>query len=308
MVRTPPALRALPRRDTLNGAVVAMKWREAHPALAGSPCANCGLALEGPYCLACGQSFETFERSLGHLAKESVEGLFHADGRLMQTLPDLLIRPARLTRDYLEGRRASQTPPFRLFLVVVIIVFFVGGLGALAHPPPAWFKADRPGEAPPAMTAGSDEESQELAAWLNPRVAQAVTHQREFAMAVEARMHTLAVVFLPVFTLLLGLLFIGRRVFLFDHAIFAMHSLSFLGLLFSVVTLVELIVPVRGLLLPMSVTAAPAHLFAHMRGVYRTSIAGTVIRVVLLLVLSLVSVVFLLAATVGLELNGMVGG
>jgi hypothetical protein len=305
---TPPAPRlpwAAPGK-ALDGALVALQWRTGHATLVGAPCANCGLALEGPYCLACGQSFDTFERSMGHLARESVEGLFHADGRLMHTLPDLLIRPVHLTQDYLAGRRASQTPPMRLFLVVVVLVFFVGGLGSIGHGPRPWFQKDRPGEGAPAVTPGADASSQALAAWINPRVAAAVSHQAEFARAVESRLHTVAILFLPLFTLLLGLLFVGRRIFLFDHAIFAMHSLSFLGLLSCVVSLIALAGPLRGPVVFLSLATGLTHVFAHMRGVYRTSIAGTLVRLVLLIVLALASVVVLLAATIGLELNGMV--
>lgn len=59
---------------------------------------------------------------------EVVEGLLHADGRLWRTLPDLMFRPGRLTRSFLEGHRAPQTPPPRLFLVVLLALFLVGGL------------------------------------------------------------------------------------------------------------------------------------------------------------------------------------
>jgi hypothetical protein len=105
-----------------------MRWRKKHAIPPGTPCANCETVLEGLYCHNCGQLAETFERSIVHLLAEGFESFFHIDGRLWRTLPRLAIRPGRLTRHYLDGKRAYQIPPFRLFLVVLLIVFFVGGL------------------------------------------------------------------------------------------------------------------------------------------------------------------------------------
>src|SRR5665213_3948709 len=94
----------------------------------GTPCPNCATPLEGPYCHECGQLGEQFNRSVLHLITEAVENFFHVDGRLLHTLPRLVLHPGRLTTDYIEGHRAAQIPPLRLFLVVMLIFFFVGGL------------------------------------------------------------------------------------------------------------------------------------------------------------------------------------
>ena len=49
-------------------------------------------------------------------------------------MPQLSARPGKLTRDYLDGHRAAQIPPFRLFLVVLVMVFFAGSLSFEANP------------------------------------------------------------------------------------------------------------------------------------------------------------------------------
>ena len=54
-------------------------WRATHASDLGRPCANCACAIEGPYCLACGQGAESFERSIGSLFVEAFESLLHAD-------------------------------------------------------------------------------------------------------------------------------------------------------------------------------------------------------------------------------------
>jgi hypothetical protein len=90
----------------------------------GAVCANCDTVLQGPYCHHCGQDADPHKRSLPHLAWEAVEGLLHLDGRLMRTAPDLFLHPGRLARDYMENRVARHVPPFRTFLVALLLFIF----------------------------------------------------------------------------------------------------------------------------------------------------------------------------------------
>lgn len=108
-----------------------LKRKARHAPEPGTPCANCGAALQGPFCHACGQSADDHHRSLPHLAWEGIEGLTHLDGRLAQTIPALFLHPGKLARDHFEGRRQRHVPPFRLFLVALLIFMFV--LEALFH-------------------------------------------------------------------------------------------------------------------------------------------------------------------------------
>lgn len=104
-----------------------LKWKREHADIpVGTPCANCETPLEGTYCHVCGQLAEDFHKSVWKLTVEAVESLLHLDGRLFSTLPDLFRRPGKLTREYLDGKRAYQVQPFRMFLVILLIAFFVG--------------------------------------------------------------------------------------------------------------------------------------------------------------------------------------
>src|SRR5260370_40663823 len=58
---------------------------------------------------------------MGGLAREAVEALPPLDGRIAKTLPALLFRPGRLAADYTSGRLNRHIPPFRLFLVSLLI-------------------------------------------------------------------------------------------------------------------------------------------------------------------------------------------
>jgi hypothetical protein len=90
----------------------------------GEPCKNCGTPLEGWYCFSCGQNADTHHRSILHLIWEAIEGMFHLDGRLANTLPLLFFRPGKLAKDYMEGRIVRHVPPFRTFLVALLLFIF----------------------------------------------------------------------------------------------------------------------------------------------------------------------------------------
>ena len=90
----------------------------------GAVCANCGAPLQGPFCHACGQGADTHKRNVFRLVAESFENVFHLDGRIARTLPDLFFRPGRLSRDLIEGRVVRHISPFRLFLVALLIWVF----------------------------------------------------------------------------------------------------------------------------------------------------------------------------------------
>lgn len=88
-------------------------------------CLNCGTRLRGQYCGVCGQRARNRLISLWELISEAFGDLLEIDSRLWRTLIPLLSRPGRLTRDYLEGRRARYMPPFRTYLVLSLIFFVV---------------------------------------------------------------------------------------------------------------------------------------------------------------------------------------
>lgn len=105
-------------------------------------CLNCGTHLKGQYCGNCGQRSRSRLISLWELISDAFGDLFEIDSRLWQTVVPLMIRPGRLTRDYLQGRRARYMPPFRMYLVLSLLFFVVAffdpreELGLLFEPEP----------------------------------------------------------------------------------------------------------------------------------------------------------------------------
>lgn len=90
-----------------------------------SNCLNCGARLRGQYCGTCGQRSRSRLISLWELVSDAFGDLLELDSRLWQTLIPLLVRPGRLTADYLQGKRARFMPPFRMYLVLSLLFFVV---------------------------------------------------------------------------------------------------------------------------------------------------------------------------------------
>jgi hypothetical protein len=107
--------------DTLADLAGGKRKRAPAP---GAACANCGAPLQGHFCHVCGQNSDTRHRSIRHLVWEAIETTFELDGRLWRTLPALFFRPGKLARDYIDGRLARHVPPFRTFLVALLLFIF----------------------------------------------------------------------------------------------------------------------------------------------------------------------------------------
>lgn len=272
--------------------------QDGQGALLGHPCPNCGTLLLGPWCYACGQKGGDHHRSLRHLVLEASEGLTHADGRLWTTWRGLITHPGRLTRDYLNGKRAPQVPPFRLFLIGVVILLLAGPIGNLGpnkthvrFADPNTSRVLRLHITNPALLRIAKPASD----WLYTRMGLASkSHQRALA-EMEHWAHYAAISMILVAAPLLSIAFARQRKFYFyDHLIFSMHSLAFQAVLLSVALMAG------GWLMAawLVVLFAPVHLFFHMRGVYGTSAAGTLTRMLFLLVGSALGFVVLLALLV----------
>src|SRR5580700_5848074 len=73
-------------------------------------CSNCGAALTGEFCAACGQ--RRLERlTLGGFATDVVRRVFRFDKALAVTVWRMLREPGRLVNDYLAGRRSGYLDP-----------------------------------------------------------------------------------------------------------------------------------------------------------------------------------------------------
>jgi hypothetical protein len=91
----------------------------------GVHCANCGAMMQGEFCHECGQSIHSVLKPVHGMIEETMETVLHIDGRIVHTLPPLLLKPGFLTLEYFSGRRVRYIAPFRLMFVLSLLSFFV---------------------------------------------------------------------------------------------------------------------------------------------------------------------------------------
>lgn len=85
------------------------------------PCANCGAAMSGPYCHACGQPEKGMVRPLANVMSDVADTIFNVDSRIFRSILPLYFRPGLLTQEYFIGRRTRYVTPFRLFFFLCVV-------------------------------------------------------------------------------------------------------------------------------------------------------------------------------------------
>jgi hypothetical protein len=230
-------------------------------------CLNCGTHLSGQYCDSCGQRSRSRQIKLWELVSDAFGDLFELDSRLWQTLVPLVVRPGRLTYDYLQGRRARFMPPFRMYLVLSLIFFVVvffdphEELGLLFEVPTEQELAadteDEDEDEDSIIVAFNDNEGEEidddcevdtsdvedlpdfLARRFTPERVRQVCEQmiadkgKSVSEKVISNIPTALIVLLPLMALVLKVLYPLSRRYYVEHLLFFVHLHAFLFLLFT---------------------------------------------------------------------------
>jgi hypothetical protein len=87
-------------------------------------CENCGAQLSGHYCSQCGQPAIDYRRSFGHVLVDVLNEFLNWDSKFFATIALLIVKPWRLTNEFLAGRRVRYVHPLRLYLLASILFFF----------------------------------------------------------------------------------------------------------------------------------------------------------------------------------------
>jgi hypothetical protein len=249
--------------------------------LRSTACLNCGVALTGPFCSACGQRDVPPYPTVRELVVDAFWELSGWDGRFAVTVRTLLRRPGKLTREFLEGRRARYISPLRLYLMASIVFFVV----AAATP-------DRDRQAGDSVSVGAGvnlnlggaDDSTVLRGIENaPRplrafVRRAVADREGLKRDVNETMPRVLFALLPLFALIVSIFYRGRRYP--EHLYFAIHLHAFV---FLALTVPELVSFTRSAMLADGVGFAaavwiPIYATLAFRQVYRGSLARTVLK------------------------------
>lgn len=123
-------------------------------------CLNCGTALVGAHCHACGQKAH-LHRTLGAFLHDLLHGALHLDGKIWRTLPLLIFKPGALTRRYIDGERAKFVSPMALFLFSVFLMFAVFQAVGLTAPTDFNGQIERPEKMRANLEQAIDEAANE---------------------------------------------------------------------------------------------------------------------------------------------------
>jgi hypothetical protein len=223
----------------------------------------------------------------------------------------LVARPGRLTAEFLAGRRARYLRPLRLYLTMSV-VFFVS-LSLVRRPEPPVFRFDvstrqdvglsRTPAQPGAIKTDSafdafvarhrNEKGNNPVAWFKrhfvtglaklksmpPNEAGRVLQEAFFAKAPN-----MVFLLLPVFALLLRVLYLRTPVYYAEHFVFALHNHAFAYLALTLAHLASAwLQPVGlGAVKALAVLWMPVYFFVSMRRVYGGSRRRTAMKFVAL--------------------------
>lgn len=263
-------------------------------------CANCDEPAPGKFCPECGQETRDPRVTFRALFSDFLDDYLSLDSRLFRSLVPLLFKPGQLTAEYLAGRRKRFIRPLRLYLVSSVLFFLllsapgftgggstktdvnvVEGMDRAARTP-----ADADAPAPVDFAAeapffGGDEDDSFLRfiletvamTWDDP-------DERLRYMAQEIRRLAPRAVFamLPVFALLLTVLYRRSGRYYVEHFVFALHLHAFVFLLLTAALFNP--IPRTGRFLFLW---AVIYIFLALRRVYGGSVLKTGFKYVFLL-------------------------
>ena len=223
----------------------------------------------------------SFSRMIG----ESFLDYFHFDSKFFRTIIPLIIRPGKLTVEYMLGKRKTYVEPFRLFLVISIIYFLLLPLSKdsdykynLKRTSPATESAGdtltlRPKillDGMPVTRAGTDSMRREidsigLQKYVDKTFAKSnrllkfflkqafkITFYsgQSFETVMEHTASKLIFLLIPVFALLLKLVYFRSKRLYYEHLIFSLHIHAFVFLVLFTVLLIQFVLPVNPLIVP----------------------------------------------------------
>src|SRR5262249_20829668 len=252
-------------------------------------CENCGAELQGHWCAQCGQPAIEYRRSFRYVVADLLNEFLNWDSKFFTTIALLILKPWRLTNEFLAGKRVRYVNPLRLYLLASILFFFAVNYGTKGiHFDPSKLDAkdraelesdlkdaDLPPEArkkleellresspspapspltsepsPPLVPEGNPQKreygkigerpfvvfdqsksSTPFERWIEARAKEKMgekgTKMGLFISTLFSNLPYMMLCCIPLFALVLKVLYIRRRIFYIDHLIYALHIHSF---------------------------------------------------------------------------------
>ena len=216
-------------------------------------CENCGHTVEIAYCSNCGQKNTETRQSFGHLVGHVIEDIVHYDNAFWKTIKYLMFNPAKLTKEYLAGKRQTYVAPVKLYIFVSFITFFILALlpkmdeetahEEEMHTESIVDKEDRVVTLSDKRVVHSIRELDSIQAgpesqrmrWIEYNISKALfkianndIDGEDFINSFIHNMPKVLFIYMPIFAFWLWLFHGKKRWYFFDHGIFTLHYFSFL--------------------------------------------------------------------------------
>jgi hypothetical protein len=268
-------------------------------------CQNCGHEDNGNYCSNCGQSFTALNRPLKDILAE-VGDMVNLDSRIFRSIPPFLFKPGFLTREYLAGKRKKYMSPFRLYLMLSLLFFFLAQSTSkkITEAGDDWVKIttdtseaiikddslaiellsndslfvadiDSTSSAKSIRQAKRRERLKEGA-------IEALTDKNTFLQNLYRTISYVLFILMPVFALLLKLLYVRRRVFYIEHLMFSINMHSFMLLVFSFMIILGQIVKEKGEYITFMFILVPVYFTAGMKRFYQQGLWKIILKELIL--------------------------
>ncbi|HEX8212147.1 MAG TPA: DUF3667 domain-containing protein [Longimicrobium sp.] len=173
---------------------------------------------------------EPTDYSLRRYLVEFFEVVTNADSRFVRSFRALLVRPGELTAAYFSPRRDEYLRPQQILLFCSVFFFFTQpliGFNGL--------------NSPLAIHLSQTPYSPLVEPWVTAEVARRgmglEAYRAIFDAAVDAHARSLAFLLVPIFALLVTMVFWRPRRFFVEHLVFATHAIAFMLLLMPPVVL-----------------------------------------------------------------------
>jgi hypothetical protein len=84
-------------------------------------CLNCAtlLTADDRFCPSCGQKTDTHRLKMSHIWHDIGHAFTHTDKGFFYTIKELAVRPGRVVREYVEGKRKKYFNPFSFLLIII---------------------------------------------------------------------------------------------------------------------------------------------------------------------------------------------
>lgn len=84
-------------------------------------CKNCNHHFKGNFCPHCGQSAKVEAIGIKYFLHDIPHSIFHIDKGFVYTFKELLLRPGKTLREYLEGKRVKHFRPFAYVVLMATL-------------------------------------------------------------------------------------------------------------------------------------------------------------------------------------------